>query len=219
MYVNGTTHLDVESLTNYNWDDMVTFYFGCSFSFEKRLLSAGIPIRNIEEGKNVSMYTTNISCFEAGPFSCNMVVSMRPLPENFIDKAVNETLQMDFAHGAPIHIGNPADIGIEDLHSSETIGDTVTLRVDDIPVFWACGVTSGHAVGSASKHAFPLYLTPRQIVLSFNFLNWNMASESAKYYFLLCFYVKTDVYGTLSYSTSLLSSHHPIISIRYIIGF
>ncbi|XP_065057735.1 D-glutamate cyclase, mitochondrial-like [Rhopilema esculentum] len=149
VYVNGTTQLDVEGLANYNWDDMVAFYLGCSFSFEKRLLSAGIPIRNIEEGKNVSMYTTNIQCFEAGPFSCNMVVSMRPLPETLIDKAVNETLQMDFAHGAPIHIGNPAEIGIEDLHSAETIGDTVTLREDDIPVFWACGVTSGHAVGSA----------------------------------------------------------------------
>ena len=150
MYKDGINDHSADTLINFNWDRMVTFYFGCSFTFEKKLISAGIPIRNIEEGKNVSMYTTNIQCNEAGPFTCNMVVSMRPLQSPFLDKAVNATLQMDFAHGAPIHIGNPALIGIEDLHSADTIGDTVTLQEGDIPVFWACGVTSSHALCPAS---------------------------------------------------------------------
>ncbi|XP_065057698.1 D-glutamate cyclase, mitochondrial-like isoform X2 [Rhopilema esculentum] len=155
VFVNGKACEDVESLANYNWDDMVTFYFGCIFAFEKKYHSADNPIPNIEGGKNVSMHATNIPCFEAGPFGCNLLVSMKPLPENLIDKAVSETLQLDFTHGAPVHIGNPAEIGIEDLNSSsiafhdEVADKPLTLREGDVPVFWACGVTSGHALEAA----------------------------------------------------------------------
>ena len=150
MYKYGIVDHIANDLTDIDWQNMVTFYLGCSFTFEDKLLSSGIPVRNIAEGKNVSMYTTNVQCNEAGPFTCNMVVSMRPLPSTLIDRAVNETLQLDFSHGAPIHIGNPALIGIDDLQSTSTIGDTVMLCDDDIPVFWACGVTSGHALCPAS---------------------------------------------------------------------
>lgn len=150
MYKDGTIDHTVADLSDYNMENMVAFYLGCSFTFENKLLSAGVPIRNISEGKNVSMYATNIQCNEVGPFTCNMVVSMRPMQYSFLDKAVNATLQMDFAHGAPIHIGNPSVIGIENLHGSETIGDNVTLHEEDIPVFWACGVTSSHAVCQSS---------------------------------------------------------------------
>ena len=148
VYKDGVFDHIAYDLTDVEWQNMVAFYFGCSFTFDNRLLSAGIPVRNIDEGKNVSMYTTNIQCNEAGPFTCNMVVSMRPMPSSVIDKAVNETLQLDFLHGAPIHIGDPALIGIDDVHI--TIADFVTPHEGDIPVFWACGVTSGHAVCSAS---------------------------------------------------------------------
>lgn len=156
VYKDGIFDHIAYDLTDFDWQNMVAFYFGCSFTFENKLLSAGIPVRNIAEGKNVSMYTTNIQCNEVGPFTCNMVVSMRPLPSSAIDKAVNETLQLDFVHGAPIHIGNPAIIGIDDLHS--TIGDTVPPREGDIPVFWACGVTSGHALCSASMRHNVVFL-------------------------------------------------------------
>lgn len=150
MYKDGIVDHTANDLTSFDWKNMVTFYLGCSFTLEDRMLSAGIPVRNIAEGKNVSMYTTNIQCNEAGPFTCNMVVSMRPMPNSCLTKVVNETVQLDFAHGAPVHIGNPALIGIENMHSSEAIGDTVTFQEGDIPVFWACGVTSCHALCPAS---------------------------------------------------------------------
>ncbi len=130
---------------------MVTFYFGCSFTFEERLLSAGIPIRNISQKKNVSMYTTNVGCVSVGPFACQMVVSMRPIPRRLLNETVAQVIQMDFAHGAPVHIGDPKQIGIDDFHGSSLIGDHVKFEDDDVPVFWACGVTSSHAVCSASK--------------------------------------------------------------------
>ena len=142
----------VFDLKNVDWVKMVTFYLGCSFTFEDRLLSSGIPVRNISQGKNVSMYTTNIECLKAGPFSCNMVVSMRPIPKVLLDKTVNEVLQMDYAHGAPVHIGNSKMIGINDVQSSSTIGDNVEFCDGDIPVFWACGVTSSHVIPSASEY-------------------------------------------------------------------
>lgn len=43
-------------------------------------------------------------------------------------------------HGAPVHVGNPAEIGIADV-TKPGFGDAVTIRNDEIPVFWACGVT------------------------------------------------------------------------------
>jgi len=43
-------------------------------------------------------------------------------------------------HGAPVHIGDPALIGIADLARPD-YGDAVSLMPGDIPVFWACGVT------------------------------------------------------------------------------
>ena len=67
---------DVSSLWR---DDLVSFLIGCSFSFEADLLEAGIPVRHIEEGRNVPMYITNIPCAPAGAFHGNMVVSMRPM--------------------------------------------------------------------------------------------------------------------------------------------
>ena len=153
----------VFDLKDIDWEKMVTFYLGCSFTFEDRLLSSGIPVRNITQGKNVSMYTTNIKCLKAGPFSCNMVVSMRPIPKGLLDKTVNEVLQMDYAHGAPIHIGNSKIIGINDVQSSSTIGDNVELFDGDIPVFWACGVTSSHVIPSASEYL--LYCFIRSSIL------------------------------------------------------
>ena len=43
-------------------------------------------------------------------------------------------------HGAPVHVGDPAALGIVDLARPD-FGDAVTIEPDEIPVFWACGVT------------------------------------------------------------------------------
>ncbi|XP_072895492.1 D-glutamate cyclase, mitochondrial isoform X1 [Hemitrygon akajei] len=127
--------------------EMVTFYVGCSYSFESAVLEAGIPIRNVEQGCNVSMYRTNIQCARVGGFQCNAVVSMRPIPVDKLDVAVQVSHCMVDAHGAPIHIGHPGLIGIDDL-SVPDFGDVVEAHPGDVPVFWACGVTGAEAVSS-----------------------------------------------------------------------
>jgi uncharacterized protein YcsI (UPF0317 family) len=125
--------------------DFVAFLIGCSFSFEEELLSAGVPVRHIEEGRNVPMYRTNIECAPAGIFRGPMVVSMRPIPQELVVRAVAITAAMPRVHGAPIHIGNPEAIGVRDLAKPD-FGDAVTIKPGEVPVFWACGVTPQSAV-------------------------------------------------------------------------
>jgi uncharacterized protein YcsI (UPF0317 family) len=121
-------------------EDLVAFLIGCSFTFEKALLQGGIPVRHIEAGCNVPMYKTNINCKKAGPFEGPMVVSMRPIPEHLVVKAVEITSRYPNVHGAPVHIGNPSSIGIRDLENPD-FGDRVVVGENEVPVFWACGVT------------------------------------------------------------------------------
>jgi uncharacterized protein YcsI (UPF0317 family) len=134
---------------------MVSFLLGCSFSFENALLAGGIPVRNIEEGKNVSMYITNHACKPAGPFSTPLVVTMRPMrPEQAI-RASQITTRFHLTHGAPIHLGSPEEIGIERLEVPD-FGDPVTINEGEIPVFWACGVTG---ILAATSERVPLVIT------------------------------------------------------------
>ncbi|XP_027529279.1 D-glutamate cyclase, mitochondrial isoform X2 [Neopelma chrysocephalum] len=147
VYEHGVCTGSLKSLKEYSEQlkDMVTFYLGCSFSFEKAVLSAGIPVRNVEQKCNVSMYKTAVPCYSVSPFCCNLVVTMRPIPESKLEAAVLATSELKEAHGAPIHMGDPGLLGIQDL-SKPDYGDPVHLHPGDIPVFWACGVTGAEAV-------------------------------------------------------------------------
>lgn len=120
--------------------DFVSFLIGCSFTFETPLLRSGVPVRHIERGVNVPMYRTNTPCQPAGVFHGPMVVSMRPLTPSDAVRAVQITSQYPRVHGAPVHLGDPREIGIEDL-SRPDFGDSVPVLEGEIPVFWACGVT------------------------------------------------------------------------------
>ena len=123
----------------------VAFLIGCSFTFEAALLDAGVPVRHVEQGCNVSMYRTDIQCTPAGPFHGSLVVSMRPLAPEHIERATRISEQMPAAHGAPVHVGEPAALGINDLAKPD-YGDAVTIKPGEIPVFWACGVTPAEAI-------------------------------------------------------------------------
>ncbi|NXI10825.1 GLUCM protein, partial [Irena cyanogastra] len=146
-YEHGACTGSLKSLKEYSEQlkDMVTFYLGCSFSFEKAVQKAGIPIRNVEQKCNVSMYKTSVPCYSISMFHCNLVVTMRPIPESKLEAAVLATSELKDAHGAPIHIGDPGLLGIQDL-SKPDYGDPVHLHPGDIPVFWACGVTGVEAI-------------------------------------------------------------------------
>jgi uncharacterized protein YcsI (UPF0317 family) len=128
--------------------DLVTFVLGCSFSFEQALTQAGLPMRHIQQNRNVAMYRSNIATEAAGVFHGPMVVSMRPFKAHDAIRAIQITSRFPDVHGAPVHIGDPAQIGITDL-SQPDYGDAVDVLADEIPVFWACGVTPQAAITQA----------------------------------------------------------------------
>ncbi|TWI57240.1 putative hydro-lyase [Alkalihalobacillus nanhaiisediminis] len=140
IYRHGELVEEVTDITSYWEDDMVGFLIGCSFTFEQALINNGIKIRHIEEGCNVPMYKTNIQCEKAGIFHGQMVTSMRPVSEKLAVRAAQVTSRFPSVHGAPVHIGNPATIGIEDINRPD-FGDSVTIKEGEVPIFWACGVT------------------------------------------------------------------------------
>ena len=155
VYERGILKEEMDEVSRIFHEGMVSFLLGCSFSFESAMLAAGLPVRNVEERKNVSMYVTNRPCIPAGPFSAPLVVSMRPMTPEQAVRAVQVTTRFHLTHGAPVHMGAPEEIGIRDLGHPE-FGDPVTILPGETPVFWACGVTSNLAANSAS---LPLVVT------------------------------------------------------------
>jgi len=155
VFKNGELHKEVTDISSYWRDDLVTFVLGCSFSFEEALIADGLEIRNVSEGVNVPMYRTDIDCASAGRFSGKMVVSMRPMVANDAIRAIQICTRFPAVHGAPIHFGDPGMIGIRDIDSPD-FGDAVTIRKNEVPVFWACGVTPQVAVEQAKP---PLCIT------------------------------------------------------------
>jgi uncharacterized protein YcsI (UPF0317 family) len=128
------------SIERYWSDDLVAFLLGCSFTFERGLLEAGIPLRHIECGCNVPMYRTNVDCVSAGIFHGPLVVSMRPIPADLVAAAVQVSGRYPSVHGAPVHVGAPEALGIQNLAQPDW-GDPVPIHAREVPVFWACGVT------------------------------------------------------------------------------
>ena len=164
IYENGEYTGEVESLVSVWRDDLVTFLLGCSFSFETAMTDAGIPLRHQELGRNVSMYITNIATTPAGVFSGPMVVSMRPIKQSQVVRAVQVTSRFPATHGAPVHLGDPAAIGISDI-SRPDFGDPVDIYPGEVPVFWACGVTP-QAVALNCKPSLMLTHAPGMMLIT-----------------------------------------------------
>jgi len=145
-------------------DDMVSFALGCSFSFEDALTQAGIPVRHQDAGRNVPMYRTSLATRPAGRFSGPLVVSLRAMPAADAIEAISICGRFPLAHGAPVHIGDPAQIGIDDIHTPD-YGDAPDIRPGDIPVFWACGVTPQAAI-TAAKPALAITHAPGHMLVT-----------------------------------------------------
>ena len=149
LFVDGH-HVDSAPDATLWWrDDLVTILLGCSFSFEAALHRAGLPVRHQEMGCNVPMFVTNRQCDSGGAFAGPLVVSYRPMPEDRVTQATAITAGYPNAHGGPVHIGDPAELGIGDL-SCPDFGDPVPLRDGEVPMFWACGVTPQMAIAAAA---------------------------------------------------------------------
>ncbi|MBI4639544.1 MAG: putative hydro-lyase [Candidatus Tectomicrobia bacterium] len=164
IYKKGELINEVADIQNSWRDDLVGFLLGCSYTFEYALLNANIPLRHVSEGKNVAMYITDIQCKPSGRFAGPMVVSMRPIHRDLVVRAIQVTTRFPFTHGAPIHFGDPEVIGIHDLEKVD-FGEPVRIEPDEVPVFWACGVTP-QAVALHAKLDFIITHSPGHMFIS-----------------------------------------------------
>lgn len=155
IYRNGVFDIRCNDAAAYWQEGFVGFLIGCSFSFEEALMQAGIEVRHIATGRNVPMYKTNIQTVKAGPFAGPMVCSMRPMTPENARLAAEITGKYPNVHGAPVHMGDPAAIGVADLHNPD-YGEAVEIRAGEIPVFWPCGVTPQAAIEAAKP---PIVIT------------------------------------------------------------
>ncbi len=155
IYRNGVLSEKVRDASSFWTDESVGFLIGCSFSFEEALLREGIEVRHITQHRNVPMYKTNVPTKKAGPFFGPTVCSMRPMTPENAKKAYEITARMPNVHGAPLHIGDPAEIGIKDVMKPD-YGDAVDIYPGEVPVFWPCGVTPQAAIENAKP---PLVVT------------------------------------------------------------
>ncbi len=158
IWRHGECVAETGDASEYWRDDLVALLIGCSFTFEQALLDAAVPVRHLEEDRNVPMYRTNVDCRPAGSLGGPLVVSMRPIPAPQVATAVRVTARYPAVHGAPVHVGDPAGLGITDL-SRPDFGDPVTVNDGEVPVFWACGVTPQAAV-MASRPEFAISHAP-----------------------------------------------------------
>ena len=148
VYRDGELKEQVTDIKSIWSDDLVTFVIGCSFSFEEAMVAEGLSLRHIDQNKTVSMYKTNIDTIPAGVFSGKMVVSMRPFKMVDAIRATEITSRFPQTHGSPIHIGNPSEIGIENINQPDW-GEPTEFNEGEVPVFWACGVTPQAAIRNA----------------------------------------------------------------------
>jgi len=158
VFRDGQLNEEIQDISSLWREDLVTFALGCSFSFEEALLADGLEVRNVTNGVNVPMYRTDIDCSSAGAFAGKMVVSMRPFKASDAIRAVQICTRFPSVHGAPIHLGDPSQIGIADLGQPD-YGDPVNLQHNELPVFWACGVTPQVAL-EAAKLPFAITHSP-----------------------------------------------------------
>lgn len=164
LWRDGVLVADPTDIADLWQDDLIGFVIGCSFSFEDALSRAGIPVRHQAAGRNVPMYRTNLATRAAGRFGGPLVVSLRAMPAADAIEAVRICDGFPLAHGMPVHLGDPALIGITDIHTPD-YGDPPVIRSGDIPVFWACGVTPQAAI-AAARPAFAITHAPGYMLVT-----------------------------------------------------
>ncbi|MGB6103154.1 MAG: putative hydro-lyase [Pusillimonas sp.] len=164
VWHHGALINEPNDITDVWRDDLVSFAIGCSFSFEEALLADGIGIRHISQGSNVPMYRTNIPTAGTPSLHGPLVVSMRPMKAGDAIRAIQITSRFPSVHGAPVHLGDPALIGIQDINRPD-YGDPVDIRDDEIPVFWACGVTPQSIINTV-KPEFSITHAPGHMLIT-----------------------------------------------------
>lgn len=164
VYENGELIEEPQDISHLWREDLVSFLIGCSFTFEAALVAAGLRLAHVEQGRNVPMYVTARECAPCGAFAGPMVVSMRPYRADETPLVVSVTSRYPAMHGAPVHVGNPDALGVRNLDAPE-FGEAVEIAEDQIPVFWACGVTP-QAVAMKARPPFMITHSPGHMFIT-----------------------------------------------------
>ena len=139
-----------------NWrDDLVAFAIGCWFGAEAALAAAGVRMRHVELGVQGPLFRTNRPAVAAGGFEGPQVVSMRPFVRGDADRVVAITSRLPRSHGAPLHQGASAELGIVDVDRPDW-GEPLPMEPGEIALFWACGLTALAALQAAE---LPFFIT------------------------------------------------------------
>src|SRR4051794_25157015 len=88
VFEHGVEVAQVSDLTSVWCDDLVAVAIGCSFTFDHLLAQAGVHVRHLARHSNVAVWRTTIATVPVGPFHGPMVVSMRPMLPDDLDRAV-----------------------------------------------------------------------------------------------------------------------------------
>lgn len=153
VFVNGAAVSSPYDIVEHWQPDSVAFLLGCSLTFEDALLQGGVPLRHLEHDRKIPVYISNIECTPAGKFAGPMVVSLRGVPGHLVSKAAQITSRYPWGHGGPVHVGDPAALGISDL-DDVAFGEPPVLEPGDVPMFWGCGITPQ----LAAERARPRYM-------------------------------------------------------------
>ncbi|MCF8568125.1 putative hydro-lyase [Alicyclobacillus tolerans] len=164
IYRNGQVTEEPTNILDIWREDLVAFLLGCSFTTEYQLLQSGVRLRHIENRQNVPMFKTTIQCKSTQYFHGPVVVSMRPIALQDVEMAKEVTGSFPLAHGAPLHIGDPEKIGITNIQSPDW-GDPINIDNNEVPVFWACGVTP-QAVVQEVQQEFAITHAPGHMFLT-----------------------------------------------------
>lgn len=154
---------ELEDLAACWTEDLVGFAFGCSFSLEDALRSSGVALGYEERGFGGAIYETNRETSTVGAFAAALIVSMRPLRPADARRAVEVSERYPMLHGAPVHVGDPAEIGVDLQRPLDAIG-SVDIAADEEPVFWACGVTTQLAIMQAQPSRAYTHVSGRMLV-------------------------------------------------------
>tara|TARA_B100000963_G_scaffold355906_1_gene375051 strand:- start:811 stop:1629 length:819 start_codon:yes stop_codon:yes gene_type:complete len=165
IYRKGKLHKLTNNISDLWNENLIAFAIGCSFTFEHSLIDQGFRIDHVENNKVVPMYRTNIKNKVSGPFKNTMVVSMRIFKKDQINDVTNICKSFHWAHGKPIHVGDPKEIGILDVNNPDWGHKPRTLLSDELNVFWACGVTPQNAILS-SKIPLCISHTPGHMLIT-----------------------------------------------------
>jgi uncharacterized protein YcsI (UPF0317 family) len=142
VYQNGEIIDEPNDILKYWRDDLVGVLLGCSASFDWALRAA-----NVEPRSN-GVFSTNVPSVPSGIFYGRIAVSCRLFKNSYeAVRAVQISSRHLIVHGPPMHIGDPAFVGINDMSNPDLIhpyGD-VTPRgplPGEVAMFWPCSATN-----------------------------------------------------------------------------